>query len=257
MNKMKVSIVIPVYNEALLISEILRRVCNAPLPEGAEREVVIVDDGSTDATVKAVEEFLLEHPSHRSFFRVHTGLINHGKGAALRAGFTLATGDVIIIQDGDLEYTPSDYITLLTPFLNSKTHIVYGSRFMNGFPKGMKWLNLSANLALSWATRILYQQRITDEATGYKVFRKTVLNKIHLKSRGFEFCPEFTGKALLSGYHITEVPIHYNPRGILDGKKIRARDGFIAMWWLAKIRLKAPPLVRAGSRFRAANKTEI
>jgi glycosyltransferase involved in cell wall biosynthesis len=233
----KVSVIIPVYNEALLIGEILRRVFQAPLPDGAELEVVVVDDGSTDSTLAAIEVVLTEHPEYRPRFIRHTSLVNHGKGAALRAGFKLVTGDIIIIQDGDLEYSPNDYPALLAPFRDPAVEVVYGTRFAGGFPAGMRKANLLANLVLTASTRILYGQNITDEATGYKVFRRSVLDKFPLQARGFEFCPEFTGKAMMAGIRITEVPITYNPRGILEGKKIRARDGFTAIYWLAKVRL--------------------
>ncbi len=236
---LRVSIVIPVYNEALLVAEILRRVFQAPLIDHAEREVIVVDDGSTDGTVRAINEFLADHPQHAPHLKVHAGLVNHGKGAALRAGFKLATGDILIVQDGDLEYSPDDYPVLLAPFRDPEVLVVYGSRFHSGFPKGMRGLNLLANLILTHSTRVLYGQRITDEATGYKVFRRSVLDRFELPCRGVEFCPEFTGKAMLSGIRITEVPISYNPRGILEGKKIRARDGLVAIYWLAKVRSEA------------------
>ncbi len=235
----RVSIIIPVYNEALLIGEILRRVFLAELVDGADREVVVVDDGSTDGTVGAIQQFLSEHPGHAAAVKVHTGLVNHGKGAALRAGFRLATGDIILIQDGDLEYSPTDYPALLAPFADPQVDVVYGSRFYNGLPKDMRKLNLLANLILTYSTRVLYGQRISDEATGYKVFRRAVLGRFELACRGFEFCPEFTGKAMLAGIRIHEVPIHYNPRGILEGKKIRATDGLVAIYWLAKVKSEA------------------
>ena len=235
----KVSIVIPVYNEALAISEVLRRVCLAPLGPDAVKEVIIVDDGSIDSTLRCIEEFLGAHPEYKSIIKIHTGLINHGKGAALRAGFKLATGDVIIVQDGDLEYSPQDYPILLKPFQDPRVNVVYGSRFVYGFPEGMRVLNRIANVILTLATRILYAQKITDEATGYKVFRRSVLQGIELSCLEFEFCPEFTSKVLRAGLQIIEVPISYNPRGILEGKKIRARDGFIALWWLIKFRFAA------------------
>jgi dolichol-phosphate mannosyltransferase len=235
----KVSIIIPVYNEALAISEVLRRVCVAPLGSDSVKEIIIVDDGSIDSTLNCIEEFIAEHPQYRSMIRLHTGLINHGKGAALRAGFRLATGDIILIQDGDLEYYPQDYPKLLEPFQDPTVQVVYGSRFMHGFAKGMRFPNLVANIILTLSTRILYAQKITDEATGYKVFRRSVLQMIKLNCLEFEFCPEFTSKVLRAGLNIVEVPISYNPRGILEGKKIRARDGFIALWWLIKFRFVA------------------
>jgi dolichol-phosphate mannosyltransferase len=231
----KVSIVVPVYNESLTIRELLRRICAADLLPGVEKEVIVVDDGSTDSTVPLVHEFLEDHPEHAPYFIVHRGLVNHGKGAALRAGFKLASGDVIIVQDGDLEYSPSDYPALLAPFAQG-ARVVYGSRFHAGFPKRMRFLNKVANCILSYATRALYGQPITDEATGYKVFRREVLDLFELECLRFEFCPEFTSKVFQAGLAIHEVPISYDPRGILEGKKIRAIDGFIALWWLVKLR---------------------
>jgi dolichol-phosphate mannosyltransferase len=248
-----VSIVIPVYNEALAIREILRRVLSAPLPSWAEIEIVIVDDGSNDTTVHLIQDFIRENPGSAQLIRLHQALINHGKGAALRAGFKLAQGQIIIVQDGDLEYSPNDYSRLLQPFEDTDTQIVYGSRFMRGIPRGMKFWNALANRILSLAVQILFRHSMSDEATGYKVFRKEVLSELDLKCRRFEFCPEFTAKVLRRGYSIVEVPINYNPRGIFEGKKIKARDGFQALWTLVKYRIvpskrgdsSAPSKVRA------------
>jgi glycosyltransferase involved in cell wall biosynthesis len=231
----KVSIVIPVYNEAPAVAELMRRVCKAPLPTWCDMEVVVVDDGSTDHTMTAIHEFSEEHPEYKSRIKIHQSLINHGKGAALRAGFKIAAGDIVLVQDGDLEYSPSDYQTLLEPFADPDVHVVYGSRFARGMPKGMKLRNLLANLMLSAATTLLYRQRITDEATGYKVFRRSVLDHFELGCRRFEFCPEFTGNVLKAGFRIHEVPISYEPRGILEGNTIRASDGLVAIHWLFKI----------------------
>jgi dolichol-phosphate mannosyltransferase len=232
----KVSIVIPVYNEALAISEVLRRVCKAPLPEGFESEVVVIDDGSTDHTIAGLREFLEEHPEYAAKVRHHESLINHGKGAALRAGFQIASGEIVLVQDGDLEYSPSDYPKLLEPFRDADVHVVYGTRFASGAPRGMKLPNRLANRILSLAATVLYGQRISDEATGYKVFRRAVLDRFELRCRRFEFCPEFTGNVRRAGYRIHEVPIAYDARGILEGKKIQAWDGFVALWWLFKVR---------------------
>jgi len=234
-NRSKVSIIIPVYNEALAMSEVLRRVCKAPLPDWCDAEIVVVDDGSTDTTMESIRDFVDGHPEFVDKLKLHESLINHGKGAALRAGFKIAEGDLLLVQDGDLEYSPSDYPRLLAPFQDVEVDVVYGSRFMGGIPKGMKLPNLLANLILSWTTTLLYGQRVTDEATGYKVFRKQVLDDFELQCRRFEFCPEFTGRVLQAGYRIHEVPIHYNPRGILEGKKIKASDGFVAIYWLVKV----------------------
>ena len=236
----KLSIIIPVYNEALAITELLRRVCRAPLPDWCDAEVVVVDDGSTDETIQSVRDFIDEHPEYAEKVRLHESLINHGKGAALRAGFKIARGDIVLVQDGDLEYSPSDYPRLLKPFQSEDVHVVYGSRFLNGTPRGMKLPNLIANRILSLTTTLLYGQRVTDEATGYKVFRAEVLDQFELQCRRFEFCPEFTGRVLQAGYRIHEVPITYNPRGILEGKKIKASDGFVAIYWLLKTWFSQP-----------------
>ncbi len=231
----KVSVVIPVYNEAPAVAELLRRVCKAPLPDGFEMEVVVVDDGSTDRTMATIREFLAEHSEYAGRLKIHENLINHGKGAALRAGFKIAAGDIILVQDGDLEYSPADYTNLLEPFRDSEVQVVYGSRFLRGIPKGMKLRNLVANLVLSAVATVLYGQRVTDEATGYKVFRRSVLDHFALSCRRFEFCPEFTGNVLKAGFRIHEIPISYEPRGILEGKKIKASDGFVAIRWLFAI----------------------
>jgi len=232
----KVTVVIPVYNEALAISELLRRVCKAPMPDWCEREVIVVDDGSTDHTLETIREFIEEHPQWADMVRIHETLINHGKGAALRAGFKIAEGELVLVQDGDLEYSPDDYPRLLEPFRDPEVHVVYGSRFFSGPPKGMRLPNLAANLILTQLTRTLYGQHITDEATGYKVFRRSVLDRFELSCRRFEFCPEFTGHVLNAGLKIHEVPISYDPRGILEGKKIKPSDGFVAVYWLLKVR---------------------
>lgn len=231
----KVSIVIPVYNEAPAVAELLRRVCKAPLPDWCEMEVVVVDDGSTDHTMATIREFIEEHAEYGGRVKIHESLINHGKGAAMRAGFKIAAGDIILVQDGDLEYSPSDYPKLLEPFQDPNVHVVYGSRFLHGMPRGMKFRNLVANLVLSAVATVLYGQRVSDEATGYKVFRSSVLDHFELSCRRFEFCPEFTGNVLKAGFRIHEVPISYEPRGILEGKKIKASDGFVAIHWLFKI----------------------
>jgi dolichol-phosphate mannosyltransferase len=238
-NTEKISILVPVYNEALAIGEVLRRVYLAPLPEKFSKEIIIVDDGSTDHTVEVIQNFVDSIGKDATQVKVHKGLVNHGKGAAVRAGFKLCTGEIIIIQDGDLEYSPQDYPALLAPFDDEKVQVVYGSRFFHGFPKNMKFLNLLANLILSFLTRVMYSSPLTDEATGYKVFRRSVLEKFTLVSRGFEFCPEFTSKVLQAKIRIVEVPISYDPRGILEGKKIKMRDGFIAIYWLFKLRIKS------------------
>ena len=251
----KVSVVVPVYNEAPAIAELLRRVCEAELPPAFEKEVVVIDDGSTDNSMRSVREFIEANPRWAGVVKLHESHINHGKGAAVRAGFKVASGNILIVQDADLEYSPSDYGKLLEPFADPNVHVAYGSRFMHGLPAGMKLPNLVANLVLSWTTTLLFGQRLTDEATGYKVFRKHVLEHFELRSRGFEFCPEFTANVLKAGFRIHEVPISYNPRGVNEGKKIRTRDGFIALWWLVKIWLRKTFASRRPTRSSETRRT--
>jgi len=227
---MKVTILIPVYNESLTLPLVLQRVIEAPLPEGCQKEIVIVDDGSTDGTTQLLEQ----HKS--SQLVIHYSIVNFGKGAAIRQGLARATGDMIIIQDGDLEYDPRDYVKVLEPLVQGNAKVVYGSRFLGGI-RGMKWTNWIANKILTWTSNILFNAHITDEATAYKAFRREVVQNMRLRCVRFEFCPEFTAKVRRLGFKIAEVPISYNPRGILEGKKIHWRDGFEAFWTLLKYRV--------------------
>lgn len=236
---MKVSVIIPVYNEFRTFSQVLERVRAARLPEGCEKEIVVVDDGSTDGT----SGVLGEH-ARAGIVVGHHAIINSGKGTALRVGIRLATGDIILVQDGDLEYDPDDYRKILEPIVRGEADVVYGSRFL-GNPAGMARKNRIANWILTGATNLLFDAKITDEATAYKAFRTDVLRRIRLECRRFEFCPEVTAKVLRLGYRIQEVPIQYNARGIADGKKIRARDGYEALWTLIRYRFSPLPALQA------------
>jgi dolichol-phosphate mannosyltransferase len=228
---MKVSIVIPVYNEFRTFSQVLERVRQAPLPAGCEKEIIVIDDGSTDGTAQALADV------------THRTISHSGKGSAIRTGIGLATGDIVLIQDGDLEYDPNDYARILEPIAAGRADIVYGSRFL-GKPAAMALANRIANRALTAAANLLYSAHLTDEATAYKAFRTEVLRSIPLECRRFEFCPEVTAKARRMGYRIHEVPVSYNARGIADGKKIRARDGWEALWTL--VRCRFAPLTPRG-----------
>ena len=227
---MKVSIIIPVYNEKPTLRLVLDRVLAAPLPVGCDREVIVVDDGSTDGTAGVIEEF-----QSAGRVVVSHSAVNVGKGAALRAGIEAASGDVILVQDGDLEYDPRDYLQVLEPIACGDAQVVYGSRFHAPVPE-MRWANWIANQILTGVANVLFDARITDEATAYKAFRADVLRRLHLTCRRFEFCPEVTAKLRRLGYQIQEVPISYHPRTLQQGKKIRSRDGFHALWTLLKYR---------------------
>ncbi|MGA2134972.1 MAG: glycosyltransferase family 2 protein [Bryobacteraceae bacterium] len=222
---MKVSIIIPVYNEFLTLGRVLQRVRQAPLPAGCDKEIIVIDDGSTDETATVLREV------------VHHRISHSGKGSAIRTGIGMATGDIVLIQDGDLEYDPNDYARILEPMVKGEAAIVYGSRFL-GRPTAMAFRNRIANRILTAAANLLYAAHITDEATAYKAFRTEVLRSIPLACRRFEFCPEVTAKARRLGYAIHEVPVSYNARGIAEGKKIRALDGWEALWTLVKWRFK-------------------
>jgi glycosyltransferase involved in cell wall biosynthesis len=226
----KISILIPVYNEFRTFPQVLERVLIAPLPPGCTREIIVVDDGSTDGTTDILKRY-----AEAGIVTGHYSCSNSGKGMALRIGIGLASGDIIVTQDGDLEYDPQDYSRLLAPLLSGEAEIVYGSRFL-GRPTGMAWKNRVANWILTSVTNLLYSARITDEATAYKAFRAELLRDLPLACRRFEFCPEVTAKLRRRGYRIHEVPISYYARGIADGKKIRARDGFEALWTLIRYR---------------------
>jgi len=227
---MKVSVIMPVYNEFRTFRKVLDRVRAAPLPAGCSKEIVVIDDGSTDGTPQALDE---ERSDGIVVAHHHTR--NAGKGSAIRAGIRLASGDILLIQDGDLEYDPRDYAAILEPIVRGQADVVYGSRFL-GAPVGMAWKNRLANRILTFTANLLYAAQISDEATAYKAFRASIVRELHLECRRFEFCPEVTAKLRRLGFHIHEVPIHYNARGIAEGKKIRARDGLEALWTLVRYR---------------------
>ena len=227
---MKLSIVIPVYNEEKTIAEILRRVQAAPL----EKEILIVDDGSTDGTRERLEK--LEASGDHSL-KVFYHDKNIGKGAALRTGFQQATGDIVLTQDADLEYDPSEYAALIDPILRGAADVVYGSRLSAAKPQRVYlfWHKMGNNL-LTFITGLLYNTTLTDMETGYKVFRREVLQKMTLRSDDFAIEPELTAKVFKQKCRVYEIPISYYGRTYAEGKKIHWTDGFKALWTLLKYR---------------------
>ena len=227
---MKLSVIIPVYNEEETIAEIVRRIKTVNL----EKEIIIVEDGSTDKTREILKEILKQKDSSDEI-KLVSRLQKSGKGEAIRTGLKYVSGDIVIIQDADLEYDPNDYYALVRPIVEGKTKVVYGSRELGKNRKSSLSFFLGGKI-LSFLTNLLYNAKITDEPTCYKVFKKEVLQDLNLKCKSFEFCPEVTAKLRKKGYQIYEVPIHYTPRSIKKGKKIRISDGVIAIWTLIKYR---------------------
>ena len=223
---MKLSVIIPVYNEAATIQEILQQVRAV----GLAHEIIIVDDGSTDRTRE-----LLQAEASRPGTIVIYQPVNQGKGVAVRTALERATGDIILIQDADLEYDPRDYAALVRPIVEGRVKVVYGSRFL-GPRKAMLFWHMLGNKALTLVTNILYNTILSDMETGYKVFRADVLQGLPLHSRRFELEPEITAKVLKRGHRIFEVPISYYGREYNEGKKITWREGPKALWTLIKYR---------------------
>lgn len=214
------SIIVPVYNEADTIGEVLRRVFSVKF-DGWKRQVIVVDDGSTDKTREILASW---QKKATVIFQSN----NQGKGAAVTEGMKHATGEVILLQDADLEYNPADYPKLLEQFANPRVTVVYGSRFLGPHLSTM-YLYALGNKFVTWVTNILYNTNITDMETGYKVFRRTVLEGMTIHARRFDFEPEFTAKVLKSGNQIYEVPISYFGRKFSEGKKLTWRDGIVAL----------------------------
>jgi len=218
----KVSVVIPVYNEEKTIQEIVRRVQAVAI----EKEVIIVNDGSDDETSNVLNDIA---NSYDNLVLIHQD-VNQGKGAAVRKGFARATGEIILIQDADLEYNPEDYGTLLGPIMDGRADVVYGSRFLGGPHRVLYFWHYAGNKLLTLLSNAMNNLNFTDMEVGYKVFRRSLLDNIHLKSNRFGFEPEFTAKIAKLRPRIYEVPISYSGRSYEEGKKITWKDGGIALF---------------------------
>ncbi len=223
-----VSVIIPVYNEEAHVGEVLRRI----LAVDFTKELVVVDDGSTDGT-RAILAQWATHPDVRIIYAPQ----NRGKGAAIRLGLREIVGEIVVVHDADLEYDSREMLPMLELIAQGRADVVYGSRFL-GSVRGMKFQNWVANRLLAVSANLLFRANITDEATAYKAFRTAILRTIKLNCTRFEFCPEVTAKVRKKGYKIVEVPIHYEGRTALQGKKIKLSDGFEAFWTLLKYRFR-------------------
>jgi glycosyltransferase involved in cell wall biosynthesis len=230
---MKLSIVIPVYNEASTVASLIEKVRAVDLGRDVEKEIIIVNDGSSDGTREALRPYENGVPN----VRVHQSVVNLGKGSSIRIGFSYASGDIITIQDADLELDPAEFKRLIVPIVEGTADVVYGSRFLGRGRKGTFTFYL-ANRGLAALTNVLYRARLTDIETCYKVFRKDVLSSLKLKASRFEIEPELTAQVLKRGFRIVELPIGYNPRSHNEGKKISWKDGFGAISMLVNQRFE-------------------
>jgi glycosyltransferase involved in cell wall biosynthesis len=223
-----ISIVVPVYNEARTVADVIQRLIAIDLP--APREILVVNDGSTDGTREVLDRIV-----QRPELRVIHAEKNGGKGSAIRIGFARATGTIVAIQDADLELDPAQIAELVKPILDGRSRVVYGSRFLAGRPDA-PWLSVFANQVLTGITNVLYGARITDMEPCYKIMEREIALGLNLESNRFDIEPEITAKLLRAGHSILELPIHFNPRSRAQGKKIGWRDGFRAIEVLFKYR---------------------
>jgi glycosyltransferase involved in cell wall biosynthesis len=225
----KLSVIVPVFNERNTVVEVLRRMRAVELPDGIDREIIVVDDGSVDGTRDVLNQL------RDSTVRILLNDDNRGKGAAVRTGLQVATGDYVLIQDADLEYDPEDWPKLIAPVMRGRAQVVYGSRF-TGERRNMLFLHWIGNRMLSFVTNVLYNTTLSDMETCYKLVDRELLLDLRLRCRRFDIEPEITAKILKRRIRIYEVPISYMGREFDEGKKITWRDGFAALWTLAKFR---------------------
>jgi glycosyltransferase involved in cell wall biosynthesis len=223
-----ISIVVPVFNEARTVAEVIERLIEIDLP--APREILVVNDGSTDGTRE-----VLDRVAQRPELRIIHAEKNGGKGSAIRIGFARATGTIVAIQDADLELDPAQLADLTKPIIDGRTRVVYGSRFLAGRPDA-PWLSIFANQVLTGVTNLLFAGRLTDMETCYKVMARDIAQSLDLESNRFDIEPEITAKLLRAGHSILELPIKFEPRSRAQGKKIGWRDGFRAIQVLFKYR---------------------
>jgi glycosyltransferase involved in cell wall biosynthesis len=225
----KLTVIIPVYNEERTLEEIVRRVQEAPFP--LEKEILVVDDCSRDGTARILERIAGGN------VRVFRHEVNRGKGAAIRTAQAHVTGDLVIIQDADLEYYPEEYGVLAAPILDGRADVTYGTRFIGTHRVFLYWHYLG-NQFLTWVTNVLYNTMLTDMETCFKMCRAEIFTSLKLEADRFGFEPEFTAKIFKRGCKVYEVPISYNGRGYEEGKKITWRDGIAALWFLLKYRFR-------------------
>ena len=228
---LKLSVVIPMYNEASTIGAVLEKVMAVDLP-GINKEIIVVDDGSTDNSLDMVHG---TNSEDEQVIVVYASPVNLGKGAAVRCGFKFATGDIVLIQDADLELDPREYAQLLAPIQEGRCNVVYGSRFL-ARQNRVALKSVLANRFLTTLTNFMFGSKLTDMETAYKVFRRELLDDIQLRRVRFDFEPEFTAKLLKAGHTIVEVPVSYNPRTSYEGKKISWGDGLEAIWTIISCR---------------------
>ena len=228
---MNLTIIIPVYNEEKTLEEIINKVQKVDLGV-IKKEIIIVDDASKDNTLRIIKKLSKKYKN----IKFYSHNVNKGKGAAIRTGLKYFTGNILVIQDGDLEYNPEDFKRLIKPILDKKTKVVYGSRFLGGIKGYIIPLHNLGNKILTLITQLLYFRKITDMETCYKMMSRDVINSLNLKAKRFDFEPEITAKIIKKGYKIIEIPIIYNSRSFKEGKKITLIDGFKALYVLLKYR---------------------